>query len=80
MELIFYFIVKSNNIFRLFFLIKIYLYFLGIVYLLAKAYLVFEDPSYLVSCLKCGDLVWAKGLLKKGPGKKDLFIIFLFVK
>ncbi|XP_025194355.1 lanC-like protein 3 homolog [Melanaphis sacchari] len=40
----------------------------GVVYLLAKAYLVFKEPSYLECCLKCGDLVWAKGLLKKGPG------------
>lgn len=43
---------------------------LGVVYLLAKAYIVFKEPSYLESCLKCGDLVWTKGLLKKGPGKK----------
>ncbi|XP_050420885.1 lanC-like protein 3 homolog [Adelges cooleyi] len=40
----------------------------GVVYLLAKAYLVFKEPTYLESCLKCGDLVWEKGLLKKGPG------------
>ncbi|CAH1710194.1 unnamed protein product [Aphis gossypii] len=40
----------------------------GVVYLLAKAYLVFKEPSYLECCLKCGDLVWTKGLLKKGPG------------
>ncbi|XP_050543974.1 lanC-like protein 3 homolog [Daktulosphaira vitifoliae] len=40
----------------------------GVVYLLAKAYLLFKEPSYLESCLKCGDLVWNKGLLKKGPG------------
>ncbi|CAI6347968.1 unnamed protein product [Macrosiphum euphorbiae] len=40
----------------------------GVIYLLAKAYLVFKEPSYLECCLKCGDLVWTKGLLKKGPG------------
>ncbi|XP_025415141.1 lanC-like protein 3 isoform X2 [Sipha flava] len=40
----------------------------GVIYLFAKAYLVFKDPSYLECCLKCGDLVWTKGLLKKGPG------------
>ncbi|XP_015373610.1 PREDICTED: lanC-like protein 3 homolog [Diuraphis noxia] len=40
----------------------------GVIYLLAKAYLVFKEPTYLECCLKCGDLVWTKGLLKKGPG------------
>ncbi|KAF4525896.1 hypothetical protein B566_EDAN013145 [Ephemera danica] len=40
----------------------------GVVYLMAKAYLVWKDEKYLKSCLKCGELVWIKGLLKKGPG------------
>lgn len=40
----------------------------GSIYLLAKAYLLFRDEKYLDACLKCGDLVWKKGLLKKGPG------------
>lgn len=40
----------------------------GIVLLMAKAYIVFKDQKYLDSCMKCGDLVWRKGLLKKGPG------------
>ena len=40
----------------------------GVVYLMAKAYKVFGDQKYLDSCLKCGDLVWNNGLLKKGPG------------
>lgn len=40
----------------------------GIVFLMAKAYIIFKDPKYLDSCLKCGDLVWRKGLLTKGPG------------
>ncbi|PSN54550.1 LanC-like protein 3 [Blattella germanica] len=26
------------------------------------------EEKYLRSCLKCGELVWAKGLLRKGPG------------
>lgn len=47
---------------------------IGVVYLFAKAYLVFNEPSYLECCLKCGDLVWTKGLLKKGPGKYILLI------
>ncbi|CAG9803386.1 unnamed protein product [Chironomus riparius] len=40
----------------------------GIIYLMAKAFKIFGDQKYLNSCLKCGDLVWEKGLLKKGPG------------
>ncbi|XP_026461731.1 lanC-like protein 3 homolog [Ctenocephalides felis] len=40
----------------------------GVVYLMAKAYLTYKDDKYLLSCLKTGDLVWNKGLLRKGPG------------
>jgi len=40
----------------------------GIVYLFAKAFLVWKDPKYLQACLLCGELTWQKGLLKKGPG------------
>lgn len=40
----------------------------GIVLLMAKAYKIFKEEKYLNSCLRCGDLVWEKGLLKKGPG------------
>ncbi|XP_075231159.1 lanC-like protein 3 [Lycorma delicatula] len=40
----------------------------GVVYLMAKAYLLWQDVKYLKSCLKCGELIWEKGLLKKGPG------------
>uniref|UniRef100_A0A1Q3FAC3 LanC-like protein 3 homolog n=1 Tax=Culex tarsalis TaxID=7177 RepID=A0A1Q3FAC3_CULTA len=40
----------------------------GIVYLMAKAYLLFKDPKYLQSCVRSCDLVWRKGLLRKGPG------------
>lgn len=40
----------------------------GVVYLMAKAYLHWRDDKYLQSCIKCGDIVWTKGLLKKGPG------------
>ena len=41
----------------------------GVVYMLAKAYLVFKDEKYLHACLKCGDITWQKGLLRKGPGE-----------
>ena len=37
-------------------------------YLFAKAYLINNKPQYLDTCIRCGELVWEKGLLKKGPG------------
>ena len=40
----------------------------GVVYTMAAAYLRWKDPRYLDSCLRCGELVWNRGLLKKGPG------------
>ncbi|KAF0310521.1 LanC-like protein 3 [Amphibalanus amphitrite] len=40
----------------------------SVVYMLAKAYLVFKEEKYLHACLKCGDITWQKGLLRKGPG------------
>ncbi|XP_078618101.1 lanC-like protein 3 isoform X1 [Branchiostoma floridae x Branchiostoma japonicum] len=40
----------------------------GVIYLLARAYLVWRDDKYLQACLRCGELVWSRGLLKKGPG------------
>ncbi|CAD7085535.1 unnamed protein product [Hermetia illucens] len=40
----------------------------GAVYLLAKAYLVFQEEKYLDALRKATDLIWKKGLLRKGPG------------
>lgn len=40
----------------------------GIIYLMAKAYLIFKDKRYYDSCIKAGEVVWQKGLLRKGPG------------
>ncbi|KAJ8951528.1 hypothetical protein NQ314_007666 [Rhamnusium bicolor] len=40
----------------------------GMIYLMAKAYLKFKDDKYLHSCKLMSDLIWEKGLLKKGPG------------
>ncbi|CAH0559452.1 unnamed protein product [Brassicogethes aeneus] len=40
----------------------------GIVYMMAKAYLTFNDTNYLDSCKLISELIWSKGLLKKGPG------------
>ncbi|KAG7197174.1 hypothetical protein KM043_007255 [Ampulex compressa] len=40
----------------------------GVIYLMAAAYIRWKDERYLDSCLRAGELVWLKGLLKKGPG------------
>lgn len=40
----------------------------GVVFLMAKAYLVWKDEKYLNAALHSGELVWKKGLLRKGPG------------
>ncbi|KDR23212.1 lanC-like protein 2 [Zootermopsis nevadensis] len=38
----------------------------GIVFLFAQAYKVFGDDQYLQTALKCGDVVWRRGMLSKG--------------
>lgn len=48
--------------------------FAGIIYTMAKAYLRWNDDRYLQSCIKAGEVVWERGLLKKGPGTKHDFI------
>ena len=50
--------------------------FAGVVYLFAKAYKYWKDEKYLSACLKCGEITWQKGLLKKGPGIEDMALIF----
>lgn len=40
----------------------------GVVYLMAKAYLVYQEQKYLEACIKAAELIWKKGLLFKGPG------------
>ncbi|CAH2242304.1 jg25218 [Pararge aegeria aegeria] len=40
----------------------------GTVYLMAKAYLVFKDEKFCNACIKAGEVIWNKGLLRKGPG------------
>ena len=40
----------------------------GVVYMFARAYKVWGDQKYLDACLRCGEVTWRKGLLKKGPG------------
>ncbi|XP_023704705.1 lanC-like protein 2 isoform X2 [Cryptotermes secundus] len=38
----------------------------GVVFLFAEAYKVFGHDQYLQTALKCGDVVWRRGLLTKG--------------
>lgn len=40
----------------------------GAIYLLAKSYRVFNEQKYLKACVLIGELIWKKGLLRKGPG------------
>ncbi|CAI9736988.1 3 [Octopus vulgaris] len=40
----------------------------GIIYVFARAYQVWKDEKYLQACIRCGELTWKAGLLKKGPG------------
>lgn len=40
----------------------------GAIYFLLRAYHIFKDERYLNACKKAADLIWEKGLLKKGPG------------
>ncbi|KAG5678731.1 hypothetical protein PVAND_008379 [Polypedilum vanderplanki] len=39
----------------------------GSVYLFAKAFLIFKEEKYLQVVVRAGDLIWNKGLLRKGP-------------
>ncbi|KAJ8982122.1 hypothetical protein NQ317_002848 [Molorchus minor] len=38
----------------------------GFLYLFTTAFKVFKDPSYLQLALTCGNVIWERGLLKKG--------------
>jgi len=40
----------------------------GVIYVLAKAFLVWKDEKYLSAAMRCGELIWKRGLLRKGPG------------
>lgn len=40
----------------------------GAVYLMLKAYKVFNEQKYLDAATKCGNVVWKRGLLRKGYG------------
>lgn len=38
----------------------------GFLYMYTAAYKVFKDKKYLDLALKCGDVIWERGILKKG--------------
>ncbi|KAK0175921.1 hypothetical protein PV328_000110 [Microctonus aethiopoides] len=40
----------------------------GMIYLFANAYLRWQDQRYMDAIKRAGDLIWRKGLLRKGPG------------
>lgn len=40
----------------------------GVIHLLLLAYQVFKDEKYLKAATRCGDVIWQRGLLKKGYG------------
>jgi lantibiotic modifying enzyme len=40
----------------------------GVAWLMAKAYLIWKEDKYLNSCLRSGECIWKRGLLRKGPG------------
>lgn len=40
----------------------------GVLYMLIQAYKLFGEQCYLTSFLQCGDVIWQRGLLKKGYG------------
>ncbi|XP_062302673.1 glutathione S-transferase LANCL1 [Osmerus eperlanus] len=40
----------------------------GVVYMLLQAYKVFGEARYLEDAVQCGEVVWQRGLLKKGYG------------
>ncbi|KAJ0174277.1 hypothetical protein K1T71_010423 [Dendrolimus kikuchii] len=40
----------------------------GTIYLMAKAFLVYKEQKYMDACIRAAEVVWQKGLLRKGPG------------
>ncbi|VDM30438.1 unnamed protein product [Hydatigera taeniaeformis] len=41
----------------------------GVVYVYARAYVLWKDDKYLREVARCADVTWHKGLLKKGPAR-----------
>ncbi|CAH8869469.1 unnamed protein product [Trichobilharzia szidati] len=40
----------------------------GAVFAYARAYILWRDERFLAECRRCANVVWERGLLKKGPG------------
>lgn len=40
----------------------------GAIHLMISALILFNEEKYLQSAKRCADLIWHRGLLKKGPG------------
>ena len=40
----------------------------GLVFLFCRAYEFFGDAVFLEAALRCGQLIWQRGILRKGPG------------
>ncbi|KAM3916412.1 glutathione S-transferase LANCL1 isoform 1-T3 [Leptodactylus fuscus] len=40
----------------------------GVIYMLTQAYKVFQNNEYLADAAQCAEIVWQRGLLKKGYG------------
>ncbi|XP_072179333.1 lanC-like protein 2 [Diadema setosum] len=40
----------------------------GVIHMLLQAYKVFDEEQYLNAALCCGDVIWQRGLLRKGYG------------
>ncbi|KAI5616070.1 lanC-like protein 1, partial [Silurus asotus] len=40
----------------------------GVIYMLLQAYKVFGEQHYLHEAMQCGEVIWQRGLLKKGYG------------
>ena len=40
----------------------------GAVSMLIKAFEMFQDPKYIEAALNCGEAIWNRGLVLKGPG------------
>lgn len=46
-----------------------YIFYLqGVLFLFAKAYMQWRETKYLDMCIRCGEFIWQRGLLRKGPG------------
>ena len=69
---------EYGNLFIFYFIFKLVsLIKIGIIFLLGKAFMYWKEEKYLNACIKCGELIWQKGLLRKGPSLCHGFVFFL---